>query len=88
MILFLPLFLFVQCIWTTVVTCIKVPLDALCTVSKSILKVGNNPKHVAFIMDGNRRYGRKHNFSSTTTAHSLGFDSLKRVSVGWVGWVY
>ncbi|GAB4830518.1 Dehydrodolichyl diphosphate synthase cpt3 [Ancistrocladus abbreviatus] len=41
----------------------------------SILYVGPIPHHIAFIMDGNRRYANKHNLSEGT-GHRLGFAAL------------
>uniref|UniRef100_A0A1B6DEP7 Alkyl transferase n=2 Tax=Clastoptera arizonana TaxID=38151 RepID=A0A1B6DEP7_9HEMI len=40
-----------------------------------VLKCGNIPKHVAFIMDGNRRYAQKKNVQKVE-GHSKGFDKL------------
>lgn len=40
-----------------------------------ILKKGHVPKHIAFIMDGNRRYAKKSN-TKTIEGHSKGFDKL------------
>lgn len=41
----------------------------------NILKCGPIPKHVAFIMDGNRRYAKKNNVEKID-GHSKGFDKL------------
>lgn len=43
-----------------------------------IIKSGVIPKHVAFIMDGNRRYALKMKFSRIV-GHSMGFDKLTEV---------
>ncbi|EAU85142.1 dehydrodolichyl diphosphate synthetase [Coprinopsis cinerea okayama7 len=43
-----------------------------------ILAAGPVPKHVAFVMDGNRRYARKHQ-KEIPQGHSEGFVALKRV---------
>lgn len=43
------------------------------------LKQGPVPKHVAFVMDGNRRYARTHRIE-TVEGHHLGFEALARVS--------
>jgi ditrans,polycis-polyprenyl diphosphate synthase len=43
-----------------------------------ILSAGPIPKHVAFVMDGNRRYARKNN-KNVQEGHSEGFVALKRV---------
>lgn len=39
------------------------------------------PKHIAFIMDGNRRYARKCQVERQE-GHSQGFNKLAEVSVG------
>jgi len=41
----------------------------------NVLKCGDLPKHVAFIMDGNRRYARQKNVQKIK-GHSQGFDKL------------
>ncbi|XP_039144957.1 dehydrodolichyl diphosphate synthase CPT3-like isoform X2 [Dioscorea cayenensis subsp. rotundata] len=41
----------------------------------NVLSFGPMPAHIAFIMDGNRRYSKKHN-SKEDTGHSAGFSSL------------
>lgn len=41
----------------------------------SVLSVGPIPNHIAFIMDGNRRYAKKHNLAEGT-GHRLGFTAL------------
>ncbi|GAB2282261.1 Dehydrodolichyl diphosphate synthase cpt3 [Dionaea muscipula] len=41
----------------------------------SILVVGPIPNHIAFVMDGNRRYSKKHNLVSDT-GHRAGFMAL------------
>ena len=43
-----------------------------------ILKCGIIPNHVAFILDGNRRYAKKQNMK-TTKGHGHGFTKLKEV---------
>lgn len=40
-----------------------------------VLSVGPIPDHIAFIMDGNRRYSKKYNFEEGT-GHKLGFSAL------------
>lgn len=42
------------------------------------LKQGPVPQHVAFEMDGNRRYARSHRME-TVEGHHRGFESLARV---------
>lgn len=44
-----------------------------------ILKLGPVPRHVAFIMDGNRRFARKKAYSSVEMGHSKGYNSLESV---------
>ncbi|KAK9999039.1 hypothetical protein SO802_018642 [Lithocarpus litseifolius] len=42
-----------------------------------ILSVGTIPNHIAFIMDGNRRYAKKHNLRADDAAgHKAGFLAL------------
>lgn len=42
----------------------------------NVLRCGPIPRHVAFIMDGNRRYATKTGMSNKTDGHRLGFDKL------------
>ena len=42
------------------------------------LRQGPIPKHVAFVMDGNRRFARNHCIE-TVEGHNLGFEALARV---------
>jgi Putative undecaprenyl diphosphate synthase len=42
------------------------------------LRQGPIPRHVAFVMDGNRRYARSHRIE-TVEGHNLGFEALARV---------
>lgn len=49
--------------------------DALLTV----LSAGPIPRHVAFVMDGNRRFARK-NHKVVAQGHADGFEALRRVS--------
>lgn len=42
------------------------------------IKQGNVPRHVAFVMDGNRRYARTHRIE-TVEGHNLGFEALARI---------
>lgn len=46
-----------------------------------LLKMGPMPKHVAFIMDGNRRYARKNAFSTVIEGHMKGFERLADVCI-------
>ena len=43
------------------------------------LRQGPIPKHIAFVMDGNRRFARHHGIE-TVEGHHLGFEALARVS--------
>ena len=43
-----------------------------------ILAAGPIPKHIAFVMDGNRRYARK-NQLAVQQGHSEGYVALRRV---------
>uniref|UniRef100_A0A914CSI5 Alkyl transferase n=1 Tax=Acrobeloides nanus TaxID=290746 RepID=A0A914CSI5_9BILA len=47
--------------------------------AKRWLKAGPLPKHVAIIMDGNRRYARTHKYGSVIEGHSRGFTQLTQV---------
>ena len=42
------------------------------------LRQGPIPQHVAFVMDGNRRFARSHKIE-TGEGHNLGFEALARV---------
>ncbi|KAG9239524.1 Decaprenyl diphosphate synthase-like protein [Amylocarpus encephaloides] len=42
------------------------------------LRQGPIPQHVAFVMDGNRRFARTHHIE-TVEGHSLGFESLAKI---------
>lgn len=42
------------------------------------LRQGQIPQHVAFVMDGNRRFARSHKIE-TVEGHNLGFEALARV---------
>lgn len=42
------------------------------------LKCGPIPAHIAFVMDGNRRYARTHNLE-TVAGHHMGFEALARI---------
>ncbi|KAI9470114.1 MAG: di-trans,poly-cis-decaprenylcistransferase [Benjaminiella poitrasii] len=45
----------------------------------SILRKGKVPRHVGFILDGNRRYARKAQASSTQFGHYEGFKQLEKM---------
>jgi hypothetical protein len=44
------------------------------------LRQGPVPQHIAFVMDGNRRYARTHK-KEVVEGHSAGFETLARVSL-------
>lgn len=44
------------------------------------LRQGSIPQHVAFVMDGNRRFARSHKIE-TVEGHNLGFEALARVCI-------
>jgi ditrans,polycis-polyprenyl diphosphate synthase len=46
-----------------------------------ILSSGPVPQHIAFVMDGNRRYAR-HKQLEVAEGHLDGFGALRRVSLG------
>ena len=41
-----------------------------------VLRAGQTPRHVAIIMDGNRRFARKMHYSKVVQGHVLGFDKF------------
>lgn len=47
----------------------------------SVLRKGKVPRHVGFILDGNRRYARKAGAASTKFGHYEGFKQLEKVSL-------
>lgn len=49
------------------------------------LKQGPVPQHVAFEMDGNRRYARSHRME-TVEGHHRGFEALARASTPLIHW--
>jgi ditrans,polycis-polyprenyl diphosphate synthase len=42
------------------------------------IRQGPVPRHVAFVMDGNRRFARNHQIE-TIEGHNLGFEALAKV---------
>jgi ditrans,polycis-polyprenyl diphosphate synthase len=55
----------------------------LTTILLYILSLGPMPRHVGFVMDGNRRYARTKGMK-VSQGHTDGFHSLRRVSRGRV----
>lgn len=53
-------------------------LNWLENAASGIIKTGHIPRHVAFIMDGNRRYANKVNLDRAA-GHKEGFDTLAKV---------
>lgn len=47
-----------------------------------VLQTGKIPRHIAFIMDGNRRFAKKLKLKSSTDGHIHGFDKLAE-SLQW-----
>lgn len=52
-----------------------------------VVKTGRVPQHVAFIMDGNRRYAKKHNVKSGV-GHYKGFDKLSETLKVWETFIF
>lgn len=48
------------------------------------LRQGSIPQHVAFVMDGNRRFARSHKIE-TVEGHNLGFEALAKVDEAFSG---
>lgn len=44
----------------------------------NILKAGPIPRHISFVMDGNRRFAKKHN-QEAPEGHNAGFESLSQI---------
>lgn len=44
-----------------------------------LLQCGAIPKHIAFIMDGNRRFATKNNLKTKTEGHVKGFDKMVEI---------
>ena len=59
------------------------PIELAITKVKELLlgalRQGPIPEHIAFIMDGNRRFARSHGIE-TLEGHNLGFEALAGVS--------
>ncbi|KAK0390301.1 hypothetical protein QR680_019289 [Steinernema hermaphroditum] len=44
-----------------------------------LLKYGPIPRHIAFVMDGNRRFARQHGNASVLEGHAKGFQQLTKI---------
>lgn len=53
-------------------------LPSLTSLLLGLLSLGPVPKHIAFVMDGNRRWARERK-ASVSDGHRTGFGALKRV---------
>ena len=53
------------------------------TLCYKVVKMGKIPKHVAVIMDGNRRYAKKENISRKE-GHTAGFEKLAQVNIDMI----
>merc|ERR1711964_759329 len=53
-------------------------INQLRSVLIGALRQGPMPKHVAFVMDGNRRYAKTHRIE-TVEGHNLGFEALAKI---------
>lgn len=49
------------------------------TLGKFILQLNKVPNHIAFVMDGNRRYARINNLGSVLKGHSKGFQQMTKI---------
>lgn len=47
----------------------------------AVMSKGPVPRHIAFILDGNRRYARKTGATNTKIGHYEGFRQLEKVQV-------
>jgi ditrans,polycis-polyprenyl diphosphate synthase len=54
------------------------PGPRLRALATAVLQAGPTPQHVAIIMDGNRRYARRHH-AAPIAGHAAGFAALQRV---------
>jgi len=57
---------------------IEFAIDHIRELLVGALKKGPVPQHVAFVMDGNRRFARSHGIE-TIEGHNLGFEALARI---------
>ncbi|KDQ12894.1 hypothetical protein BOTBODRAFT_176038 [Botryobasidium botryosum FD-172 SS1] len=61
--------------WTALVALVY---NAFLRVTISVLSAGPVPKHIAFVMDGNRRYAGKHK-KMVHEGHADGFEAMRRM---------
>lgn len=61
---------------------IEYAINSLKELLVGALRQGPIPQHVAFVMDGNRRFARSHGIE-TVEGHNLGFEALARVGLSW-----
>ena len=52
-------------------------LNSVEKLALNVMKQGHVPEHIAFIMDGNRRFGQRNN-STALSGHEAGALTLKR----------
>lgn len=64
--------------WSTFATLRDMMMNMAQSAVVRALSVGPMPEHIAFIMDGNRRWSREHG-SHVQHGHQMGFQALKRV---------
>ncbi|WPK26721.1 hypothetical protein PUMCH_004081 [Australozyma saopauloensis] len=55
-------------------------MSRMCQIFLLVLKSGPVPKHVGFIMDGNRTFAKRHRLPPSD-GHSLGAQTLQQVCV-------
>ncbi|WKX90296.1 hypothetical protein Q1695_009273 [Nippostrongylus brasiliensis] len=48
-------------------------------IAKAIVKAGPTPHHVAFVMDGNRRFAKSHRLGHVIQGHERGFQQLAKI---------
>ena len=58
----------------------RIPETWIQRFAMKIICSGETPKHVAFIMDGNRRYAKEHHLADVTEGHRLGERAMQLVS--------
>ena len=58
----------------------RIPETWIQRLAMKVICSGETPKHVAFIMDGNRRYAKEHGLADVTEGHRLGEKAMQLVS--------